>query len=76
MAFGPIAFTGIDEVPDSVGFMWIPLIGPLVGGACAALIYLFLVMAHWPQNRNTQVYPADNNEETEENKLWFLQIIW
>jgi len=71
MAFGPIAFTGISSAPNSVGYMWTPLFGPLVGGACAAIIYLFLVMAHWPQNRTSRVYPRndENEPDTEENNL-------
>merc|ERR1719402_774360 len=57
MLYGEVAFTGIKEGPvnnitdvnNSANFMWIPLFGPLVGGAIAALIYTSLVMAHWPE---------------------------
>lgn len=51
--YGEVAFTGI-EGTNSEDFMWIPLLGPLVGGLLAGLMYLFFVCAHWPQHHTVR----------------------
>jgi len=49
MLYGDVAFTGLPGT-NSESFMWIPLLGPLIGGALAALAYTAFVMAHWPKS--------------------------
>lgn len=48
--YGEVAFTGIADT-NSDHFFWIPLLGPIVGGMLAALIYLIFVAAHWPKKQ-------------------------
>ena len=70
-AVNPALALGQAFVANKFDMHWIFWAGPLIGGACAALIYLFLVMAHWPQNRTSQVYPQkdENEADTEDHNL-------
>lgn len=51
---GDIAFSGEEDILNSEYFFWIPLLGPLIGGAIAGLTYLFLVSAHWPDESDPE----------------------
>jgi len=52
MLYGHVAFAGIDGT-NSENFFWIPLFGPLFGGALAGMIYLLFICAHWPKMEKT-----------------------
>ena len=40
--FGTQAFNGFEY------FFWIPLIAPMFGGVFGAVVYFFMISAHWP----------------------------
>ena len=63
LLYGDVAFTGV-EGANSAGFMWIPLIGPLVGGAIAGCTYLLFISGHWPENQSEVT-----NDETKMDEL-------
>ena len=42
-SFGPALFLSVfGENPDALGNVWVFIVGPLVGGVLAALVYMFL----------------------------------
>jgi hypothetical protein len=49
------AFSGLEN-SNSTNFFWIPLVGSIVGGALAGILYLFFIQANW-------------KEESEEGKV-------
>ena len=70
MVYGKVAWTGVANT-NSENFFWIPLLGPLVGGALAALVYSICVMNHWPEARQrVQVRDSEAaSRPSEEEKL-------
>lgn len=52
--YGKTAFEGLASSPNSDYFFWVPLLGSLLGGCVAGIIYLFYVLAHWPEDENNE----------------------
>jgi len=52
--YGKTAFTGYAGNVNSDYFFWVPLLGSFLGGCVAGIIYLFYVLAHWPEDENKQ----------------------
>ena len=59
MLYGEVAYTGI-EGTNSFQFMWIPLLGPLVGGFLAAIVYQLCVESHWPVHKKNYIRDSEN----------------
>ena len=46
--YGKTAFSGLEN-SNSTNFFWIPLVGSIVGGTLAGIVYLFFIQAHWKE---------------------------
>ncbi|XP_077867103.1 aquaporin-9-like [Saccoglossus kowalevskii] len=48
--------------PNGINWWWVPVVGPLIGGVCGALIYIVFVEAHHPDDKDS--HSLDQNEFT------------
>ena len=46
--YGKTAFMGLEN-SNSANFFWIPLVGSIVGGSLAGIMYLLFIQAHWQE---------------------------
>ena len=73
MALGSEAFSLYES------FWWIPVVGPLVGGAISSIVYFLFISIHWPENCQTEVQSLGLNSKEENNNkniadFWNLRI--